>query len=152
VANVAFPVGLFKPRPGLITFGEHGAAIDIPLSPFDLPGHGRIETSLRLDSVTLPSPDPAALAGQTLRFPINPDPGYIDGSIYIGAAHHPVDVSQIVLAAITGDCVCIQFTARIAFTFEGLSANGVDEYADSNWQFEAPVTFPQHMNRSRQER
>ena len=49
----------------------------------------RVETSIRLDGIDLPS-NPKALAGRTCDFPVNPEDGYIDGSIYFFAAHHPV--------------------------------------------------------------
>lgn len=32
---------------------------------------------------------------ETFTFPVNPEDGYIDGSVYFFAAHSPVDITEI---------------------------------------------------------
>lgn len=54
-----------------------------------------VNTSIRLDFIDLPSNMLRDLAGKSFEFPINPDEGYIDGSIYLGYKHHPVDVTSL---------------------------------------------------------
>ncbi|TOG55084.1 hypothetical protein CGI98_24375, partial [Vibrio parahaemolyticus] len=52
------------------------------------------ETVISLDGINLPI-EPNELTGRTFTFPINPDDGYIDGSVYFFSAHSPVDITEI---------------------------------------------------------
>ncbi|MGT2430862.1 hypothetical protein ACU4HD_23250 [Cupriavidus basilensis] len=72
----------------------HGADLQIELAPFVL-GGAPVRTAIRLDGVSLPSPSLEGLAGRRLLFPLNPEPGYIDGSIYVDGRHRAVDVSEL---------------------------------------------------------
>jgi hypothetical protein len=51
---------------------------------------------------------------------MNPKPGYIDGSVYIGHAHHPVDVTSIRFGAVGGNSVEAEFEMHFLFECEGL--------------------------------
>lgn len=80
----------YTPCAGLLNL----PAIRIELKTFMFEGES-VNTAIRLDHITLPANALEDLAGQTLVFPVNPQPGYIDGSIYIGSCHHTVDVDGI---------------------------------------------------------
>jgi hypothetical protein len=83
-------------------------SITIPLAPFSADdryepttfrpgtaGPELIETEIRLDFIELPAEDLAALSERTFAFPVNPEEGYIDGSVYLLATHAPVEVVRI---------------------------------------------------------
>ncbi|MDF3883656.1 GatB/YqeY domain-containing protein [Cupriavidus basilensis] len=93
----AFPVALLQPLVAHLlpsAIHAHGADLQIELAPFVL-GGAPVRTAIRLDGVSLPSPSLEGLAGRRLLFPLNPEPGYIDGSIYVDGRHHAVDVSEL---------------------------------------------------------
>jgi len=96
------------------------------------------KTSVILDNIDLSGLNAYALSGTTKTFPVNPEDGYIDGSVYIQHAHHPVDVFEIVFGKIVGDSLELRFSANLALSFEGLG-----EYKDTVWSFEllVPINF-----------
>src|SRR6185436_17732351 len=66
-------------------------SIEVPLQSVDK----RTKTAIQLDFIQLPDlpfRGYRALVGRTLKFPINPKPGYIDGSVYLDGEHEPIDV------------------------------------------------------------
>ncbi|MFN3165431.1 MAG: hypothetical protein ACE37H_00035 [Phycisphaeraceae bacterium] len=89
-----FPVEKRRPQIATLSGTADHASIRIPLAPFDLDDQS-IETVLVLEQIRLPTVDRSRLCGRSFDFPSNPQAGYIDGSIYIDHAHHPVDVSSI---------------------------------------------------------
>ncbi|WOT04387.1 hypothetical protein [Shewanella youngdeokensis] len=84
-----------------------------------------METCIRLDSINIPA-DISALAGKTFTFPVNPEDGYIDGSVYFFAAHNPVDVTKITF----GECE----NGKLPVTFE------------TNWVLEFEMTGFENFN------
>jgi hypothetical protein len=89
-----FPVEKLKALPGRLFAEALGLSIEVPLEPFTL-DEEIVETKICLGDVGLPATDIAKLVGQSFLFPASPKPGYIDGSVYIRGAHHPVDVRSI---------------------------------------------------------
>jgi len=120
-----FPVKKLKPLPASLIARGSGCAIKIPLEPFNLDGK-TIETSIQLEDVSISAANLRDLAGHTFEFPRNPEPGYIDGSIYIVHAHHPVDVTSIRFCDMRGDYIEAEFEMTFVFEFEGL-----DDYRDA---------------------
>jgi len=90
----AFPLKALKPRHAILSGEPDCASLDILLAPFLWDGQ-IVDTSIRLDGIGLPSVHLADLAGKSFAFPCNPEEGYIDGSIYLGSRHHPVDVTAL---------------------------------------------------------
>lgn len=90
IEKIAFTKAVLK--------GTNGnASIEIGIAPFELSLDGyseTVDTLIRLDSVAI-SANPRELEGKKFTFPVNPSPGYIDGSVYFFAAHNPVDVTMI---------------------------------------------------------
>lgn len=81
---------------------DGNVSIEIGVVPFELSLDGyseNVDTCIRLDSVRIPV-NPVELEGKQFTFPVNPMPGYIDGSIYFFAAHNPVDITKIVFGEI----------------------------------------------------
>ena len=83
-----------RPRIALLG-GEPGrASLQILLVPF-LRDAKLVDTSIHLDTIRIPTTALAELVGKTFKFPVNPDDGYIDGSIYLDSMHQPVDVTTM---------------------------------------------------------
>lgn len=79
-----------------------------------------VETEFRFDGVQL-SEDRQALPNQTFTFPVNPNDGYIDGSIYLCCVHAPADVTSTKFGDICGDLINAEFSIHLNFEFEGPS-------------------------------
>lgn len=107
-----------------------GYFIRVPLEPFQFFGD-TVSTSVRLDRVSLPTSDLAKLSGQTQTFPLNPEDGYIDGSIYVGNGHHPLDVQQITFGKADKKSINAVIDCAIDFEFEGL-----EDFEKTAWKFE----------------
>lgn len=129
----SFPKDRIQPTRVVIRGPATKASIEVSLAPFSLDGE-TVRTTIRLDDVTLPSVDPEVLAGRSITFPRNPERGYIDGSIYIQARHHPVDVTRIDFRRDGPDKLIATIHARFLFTFEGLR-----EFGDMAIELEAGV-------------
>jgi hypothetical protein len=89
-----FPLDLIQPLVAIISGEPSCACIEIILKSFYLE-NDLIETSIRLDGVEIHSVRLTDLLNKSYEFPINPLEGYIDGSMYIDGAHHPVDVTSL---------------------------------------------------------
>ena len=95
--------------------GPHGlASISIELSPFELDSE-MIQTNIRLDQIHLPQQSFAGLAGQHLSFPINPEDGYIDASIYIQNRHHAIDISALSFGDPTSTVMPLHLSGTLHF-------------------------------------
>ena len=98
--------------------------IEIPVEPFDY-GDSTHRTSLRLDFIELPVRSWRELKGREFSFPTNPDPGFIDGSLYLDGAHNPADVTLIRFGEPNTDVVPIAIKGSLDFTIEGPEELGV---------------------------
>lgn len=87
--------------------------VEIPLEPFELDGQ-RQEASVRLDFIRLPVSDWRDLEGREYRFPVNPEEGYIDGSVLLRGVHHPADATRIRFGRIEGRTI----SAELEIAFE----------------------------------
>ncbi|WP_051178595.1 hypothetical protein [Nocardia concava] len=104
------------PRPGIIRYWPADTtdpaaetwSITVPLATFSASdrydpstfcigasGPEIIETSLQLDFIQIPAQNLSELSRRTFTFPVNPEDGFIDASVYLGGGHCPVDVTQI---------------------------------------------------------
>jgi hypothetical protein len=82
-----FPMKELLPIRATLGGSAEDVRMRMSLMPFELDGD-IIETSLWLESFALPSLNWINLAGKEFLFTTNPEPGYIDASIYIEHAHH----------------------------------------------------------------
>jgi hypothetical protein len=92
--------------------------IDIPLEPFAFDGRTQ-ETAVRTDFIRFPVRDWRQLPNREFTFPVNPEEGYIDGSIYLGRAHNPADVTRIAFGSLDGDILAARVNISFDFTLEG---------------------------------
>jgi hypothetical protein len=104
-----------------------GLSIEIPLAPFTI-DEEVVETSICLGSVSLPSTDVLKLGGAEVQFSRNPKPGYINGSVHVQQAHHPVDVTSIRFGPADGSAIEMEPDLLFVFEFEGL-----DDYRNTSW-------------------
>lgn len=129
-----FPVEKIKPTHAELSGEPRHASIEIFLEPVVLPAEvtrqrdwqdagfeDALDSTVRLDGINLPSVSLKKLAGKTFDFPINPDEGYIDGSIYFVSAHNPVDVSRISFGELQGDQLAVTFETFWNLEDEGTS-------------------------------
>jgi hypothetical protein len=98
-------------------------SIEILMRPF-FDDEEIVDTSLRLDGVNLVSGLLRDLVGKTFEFPVNPDEGYIDGSIYLKGAHHPADVTSLQFNESRDGKVMLIAKGVYVFDFEGLDRLG----------------------------
>ena len=92
-----FPIEKLKFTHAKLSGTDGSLSIEIGIEPFELSQDEyteNVDTSIRLDCINLPK-NVSHLTGQSFCFPVNPEEGYIDGSIYFFAAHNPVDVTEI---------------------------------------------------------
>jgi hypothetical protein len=119
-----FPVHLLKPtsaRYWPFRGPCQQAAIHIPLFPFMLESEV-VETCIRLDCIALDLSDLQTLENRSHHFPVNPEDGYIDGSLYLQDRHVPVDVTLLSFGALTPDGLVARLVGTIAFAAAGLHA------------------------------
>jgi hypothetical protein len=99
--------------------------IEIPLKPVDM--HKLCEditdkyyqTSFQLDWIKLNIKNLKDLENKTFTFPINPETGYIDGSVYLFDVHNIIDVTSISFGEFNNQKIPFKTTLRIDFELEG---------------------------------
>lgn len=111
-------------------------AITIALQPFLLDGQA-VDTCIRLDTIALDLDDPRAQARRTHRFPINPEPGYIDGSIYLLHRHVPLDVTELAFGTPGDHSLPTRLAGMLAFSAAGI-ADWPDTPLDLGFALELP--------------
>ena len=77
-----------------------------------------MSTQIRLDFIEVPAEDLSELANCAFQFPVNPADGYIDGSIYLGGSHNPVDVTTIEFGPAGVHSISATLVARFDFQSE----------------------------------
>jgi len=103
----------FLKIPPTLVFG-----IELPLEPFNYGGR-ETRTEVRLDHIRFAVTALRELAGREFRFPVNPSPGYIDGSVYVGDAHDPADVTRIKFGSLSGGKLPAEIDIQFDFEYEG---------------------------------
>jgi hypothetical protein len=112
-----------KARHAILSGMPGGVSIQILMTPF-LRDQEIVDTSIRLDGIDLPSSILRDLAGKSFEFSINPDEGYIDGSIYLNNIHHPVDVTSLNFSKSRDGKLTLIVKGIYVFDLEGLDRPG----------------------------
>lgn len=94
------------------------------------------DTKVSLDFIQLPSAEPLRLAGGDFRFPLNPTDGYIDGSVYIDGAHHPVDVTRIRFGQTNTRSISATLSTQLRLEFETLF-----DFRNTIWTIDTMLNF-----------
>jgi hypothetical protein len=101
---------------GRLNFAAAESSIELAIKPFILDGDCAV-TSVRADFIPFPA-SLDRLSKQTFTFPINPDDGYIDASIYLRDAHNPVHITRIEFGPLAKDRTAIDAVLHMFFDFE----------------------------------
>jgi hypothetical protein len=102
-------------------FEDNFFTIFIPISKFVLDDE-IIEASIRLDEIQLPESLSSCIE-KTIKFPINPVEGYIDGSIYLRNCHNPVDVTEINFLKLENQKITLVMKMNFDFEYESIGFN-----------------------------
>ena len=134
-----FPVDQLSATAARIWTWGDDISMEIDLAPIDMFRDGEFSDRLiRLDSVKLPTTDLAVLSGRTFDFPLNPEDGYIDGSVYFLDRHNPVDVTKIVFSALERDGAIVTIEAAFLLEFEGTGYRNFRKVLSCRIRQEAP--------------
>lgn len=118
----SFSVDKFEFLEGSIQeFEDNFFTIFLPITKFVLDDE-IIETSLRLDGIQL-TESLSSCIGKTIKFPINPVEGYIDGSIYLRNSHNPVDVTEIKFLKQDNKKLILEMKMNFDFEYESIGFN-----------------------------
>ncbi|MEJ1097121.1 MULTISPECIES: hypothetical protein [unclassified Pseudoxanthomonas] len=112
-----------KARHAILSGVPGDVSISILMTPF-LWNQEIVDTSIRLDAIDLPSNMLRDLAGKLFEFPTSPNDGYIDGSIHLKNAHHPVDVTSLSFSRSRDGQLTLIVRGVYVFDFEGLDDLG----------------------------
>ncbi|MEE1899701.1 hypothetical protein V1389_15245 [Flavobacterium rakeshii] len=97
---------------------ENYYCIVLPVSKFVLDDE-IISTSINLYAIELPE-TLHSYVGKTISFPVNPNEGYIDGSVFLRNAHNPVDVTEIRFLKLEKDFIELELTMMFDFEYEDI--------------------------------
>src|SRR4051812_41747931 len=103
---------------GSFRYEGNNYIIEIPIAKFILDDE-IVETIIRLGGIEL-AEVLSSYVGRSIAFPVNPEEGYIDGSIYLRHAHNPVDVHEISFLGINNNCLAVELDAEFLFEFENI--------------------------------
>jgi hypothetical protein len=99
--------------------------IEIPLQSIDMTKlceditDENYQTSIQLDWIQLDIRSLQDLENKTFTFPINPEIGYIDGSVYLFDVHNIIDTKSISFGEFKNQKIPLKTTFRIDFELEG---------------------------------
>lgn len=93
-------------------------SIILPISKFVLEEE-IVSTLVQLYAIELPE-TLSNYIGKTVFFPINPEDGYIDGSVYLRNVHNPVDVPEIKFLKLENDFIELEVTMKFDFEYEAI--------------------------------
>ena len=101
-------------------------------------------TSFRFEFICLPISAAGDLSNRTFRFPVNPEPGYVDGSIYLIDEHHPADLTELAFGRLSGGTIEAWFGVDVDFGGPGGAG-----FRNRRFQFTVPVGLPDSLLPSR---
>jgi hypothetical protein len=108
-------------------------SIELPILPFMFEEEETI-TSIRLNRVDFKTANLNWLSDKDFEFSANPEPGYIDASVYLGGIHNPVDVKKISFSKILR-FRSISFTSidfEVDFIFELIDLENIHKSIKTN--------------------
>ncbi|MBB6329936.1 ankyrin repeat protein [Chryseobacterium sediminis] len=92
--------------------------IRIPISKFIL-DKKIVETAIELDFVPL-SESLSYCIGKSVEFPVNPEEGYADGSIYLRSSHNPVDLTRLNFLSSEDGVLMVEASIKFDFEYESI--------------------------------
>ena len=98
--------------------GENYYSINLPISKFVLDDE-IVATSVQLYAIELPE-TLSNYIEKIVSFPVNPNNGYIDGSVYLKNVHNPVDVPEIKFLKFENEFIELEITMKFNFEYEAI--------------------------------
>ncbi|WP_052380221.1 MULTISPECIES: hypothetical protein [unclassified Pseudoalteromonas] len=123
--------------------------INIELEPLEFEEEVN-ETSIQLDFIDIPFKSIADIEGKVFEFPVNPEDGYIDGSIYLNSQHIPVDITKIIFGKALDNKVNVHFIGVIPLADEGFDKPNIIIDSKCELEFEG-VFIPRSILEASQE-
>jgi hypothetical protein len=96
-------------------------------------------TSFRFDFIYLPIRQALDLANRTFRFPVNPAPGYVDGSIYLIDAHNVADLTELSFGRLRDGAVEARFHVAVDLETEQTG------FRNRRFEFSALIELPKQL-------
>ncbi|MBV9865635.1 MAG: hypothetical protein JO316_09815 [Abitibacteriaceae bacterium] len=118
----SFPAELLTAEVGTIAGTARQYSITIKLLPFH-DGEETINETLRIDKLPLLAERIEELPGRQWAFPSNPQPGYVETSIYMWTVHNPIEVESIRFGKIENGYIEAELQTRFVFEYEGGHSN-----------------------------
>lgn len=91
------------------------------------------DTCIQLDFIKMKFNSFLDIENKEIEFALNPEDGYIDGSIYLDSQHVPVDISKISFSSFDKDNINAKFKGVVLFDYCG--------YEDLNQEFIIETTL-----------
>jgi len=140
---IIFPEIKLKPLFATIFQGAlNKSSMEIHFAPFTVEEQFEDETfshdfhePIRADFIQFPSVNVLELQGKAFNFPLNPEEGYIDASVYFMNRHNPVDITKIAFDTLSQNHVSMTINTRWLMSLEGTATN------DFNYNFTVPIRF-----------
>lgn len=129
-----FPKDKIKPIRGKLSGTNRDVSLEIKLEPFQISVEDysdKVDSSIKLDGINIPL-KPVVIEGKTYDFPVNPEAGYIDGSIYLYAAHNPVDVTRIKFGSIKENKLPVKLITNWVLEFENTGFKNFETEIETN--------------------
>nr|WP_298097907.1 hypothetical protein [uncultured Shinella sp.] len=112
------------------------ASISVGLAAFEFDAETH-ETLLQCDQINLDLDDLYALSGKSFEFPLNPEPGYIDGSIYLFGVHVVFLTERLSFGAAGEETIPLRIDGILEF-----SSSGLTRYEDVALSLETALDLP----------
>ena len=112
------------------------ASITVDFVPFEFDSKMH-DTSLRCDQIDLDLSDVSALSGRHFEFPVNPEPGYIDGSIYLFGVHVHFLATRLSFGRLEEGTIPLRIDGRLEF-----GTSGLPQYEDVDLSVQAALPLP----------
>jgi len=119
MADKPFPIEQIQPTGGTFGGSPHDYSLTVSLATFELMGQA-LDTEIIFEGIDIPDGSVTALANKQFSFPVSPEDGYVDGSIYLCNVHNPVDATQIAFGTPNGNILPTELDVRFVFEFEGI--------------------------------
>jgi len=121
-----FPFSSIFPLQAKLTAGTMGKpSIEVIFAPFTITtsvDEGSelldFDTALRADFIDLPVTELSSLQNRTFDFPVNPEDGYIDASVFFSGAHNPVDITRLAFGNLIDGKVPLTIVSKWIMTYE----------------------------------
>ena len=94
------------------------------------------KTCIQLDFIEVDFRSFSDIENKAFEFPVNPEDGYIDGSVYLDGQHIPVDVNRIKFLSFDGNDIQAEFSGKVLFGYCGYQDSDQDFMLSARLRFD----------------